>query len=349
MKRTLTLLLVAFAFIASVNAQSTLDNVEITPVTAYESDSSNQIVYLNLNYDNTTYTKCTYIYLELPAGITLHQYASQYINYSTGGVGFNNSLSTDSTIVWGAPKDPDAPLGNDYIQQGQNEVRIILDIASIIGNQTINYTIQGYDASDNLATTSGSVTIFEKGNEQCDIPTDITVTPIDTGSVSISWTSDASLFNIKWGHSPINFENALTITGITESPYILSKLNAEKTYEFHLQANCGTSESEWSEKITFTTPAEGDPISISAIQTLSNVSIYPNPSNGVFNVAVSTEKASVITIEVMNTQGQVVYRNEANAVAEYRESINLEGFAKGVYCVKVNTGNKVNVSKVIVR
>ncbi len=89
--------------------------------------------------------------------------------------------------------------------------------------------------------------------------------------------------------------------------------------------------------------------SISAIETDATINVYPNPNNGVFNINVNTDKASDLSIELMNTQGQVIYKDAVNAVSKYNQSIDVQGFAKGVYFLRVNTGNEVRMNKVVIR
>ena len=68
----------------------------------------------------------------------------------------------------------------------------------------------------------------------------------------------------------------------------------------------------------------------------ASVSVYPNPGSGVFNLVVTGAPATGLDIRVLNVQGQVVYRNEAKPAAEYRQTIDLTGFARGMYFLRVN-------------
>lgn len=83
---------------------------------------------------------------------------------------------------------------------------------------------------------------------------------------------------------------------------------------------------------------------------LNNVVIYPNPTAGVFNIAVNGGKFSDVGINVIDLQGKVVYSiSDKNTAASYTKQINLESLAKGIYYVKINTELGMKVQKLIIR
>lgn len=83
---------------------------------------------------------------------------------------------------------------------------------------------------------------------------------------------------------------------------------------------------------------------------LNNVVIYPNPTAGVFNIAVNGGKFNDVSINVIDLQGKVVYNvSDKNTSANYTKQINLEGLAKGIYYVKINTEIGVKVQKLIIQ
>jgi len=81
----------------------------------------------------------------------------------------------------------------------------------------------------------------------------------------------------------------------------------------------------------------------------SKLSVYPNPTNGKFNVSISNPVATDMTLELVNISGQVVYRNEVKAAYSYNEEIDASTFAKGVYYLKVNDPKGVKIEKVVVQ
>lgn len=76
---------------------------------------------------------------------------------------------------------------------------------------------------------------------------------------------------------------------------------------------------------------------------LSNVSIYPNPSNGVFNV--SNEQGLEQTVEVYDVAGKAIYSTTSSTVA----TIDLSGVATGVYTVKVSNNSGSTTQNIVIK
>ena len=91
------------------------------------------------------------------------------------------------------------------------------------------------------------------------------------------------------------------------------------------------------------------PVNISDFVSLNEqIYIYPNPNKGIFNIVVKTGEKTDLIIELMNIQGQIVYRNNVKGVLTFIDEIDVSGLAKGIYYLRVNTGKQVKVEKVVV-
>ena len=75
--------------------------------------------------------------------------------------------------------------------------------------------------------------------------------------------------------------------------------------------------------------------------SVSNVRLYPNPTNGILNI----ESNGDMTISVMNVLGQKVI--ETTAIGN--TTIDLSGFGEGIYMVRIETENGIKTEKVNVR
>ncbi|NLO50853.1 MAG: T9SS type A sorting domain-containing protein, partial [Bacteroidales bacterium] len=85
------------------------------------------------------------------------------------------------------------------------------------------------------------------------------------------------------------------------------------------------------------------PVSIGE-NTLKNLSIYPNPSSGIFNIAVSGLDTQINYV-VMNAQGQEIY----NGNLMESQQLDLSSEAKGIYFIKFIGESVLRVEKLVIR
>ncbi|MCG8699063.1 MAG: carbohydrate-binding protein, partial [Bacteroidales bacterium] len=79
-------------------------------------------------------------------------------------------------------------------------------------------------------------------------------------------------------------------------------------------------------------------------ETLAHVNIYPNPSNGVFNVAFDSDEQA--TLEIMNLSGAIVQSIE---LENGLSTINASELSQGMYTVKISTGTSSVLQKLIIQ
>lgn len=82
--------------------------------------------------------------------------------------------------------------------------------------------------------------------------------------------------------------------------------------------------------------------------SVSNVSIYPNPGTGRYQLTLNTENQGQISIKVINLLGKVVFESNNHSNGLLQENLNLEYLSDGVYFLKVE-GNGISVLKKIVK
>lgn len=93
---------------------------------------------------------------------------------------------------------------------------------------------------------------------------------------------------------------------------------------------------------------EADLTNISGVKDAMDskaLSVYPNPSKGVFQVAVNDFKGSNIAIEVLDMQGKLIYSGISGV---NNTEINLKNAAAGVYMLKVSTDSQVAIKRLVV-
>ncbi|MGZ4033284.1 MAG: T9SS type A sorting domain-containing protein [Bacteroidia bacterium] len=82
----------------------------------------------------------------------------------------------------------------------------------------------------------------------------------------------------------------------------------------------------------------------------ADISVYPNPTNGMVNISIRNADFSEMKISIIDIQGKMVYNSFESAITSgYKKEISLTGIAKGVYYIKFTTANDVKVHKLIVQ
>jgi hypothetical protein len=73
------------------------------------------------------------------------------------------------------------------------------------------------------------------------------------------------------------------------------------------------------------------------------ISVYPNPTEGVFNV----DFKNATSIKVLNTLGAVIYEEKVEQLTEGTKSIDLSNFTNGIYFINVSDGTNSSNHKII--
>jgi hypothetical protein len=81
----------------------------------------------------------------------------------------------------------------------------------------------------------------------------------------------------------------------------------------------------------------------------SSINVYPNPTNDIFTVSINNKNVRDIILELVDISGQTVYRNQAKSVYSYTAEIDASSFARGIYYLKVNDGENVQIKKMVVQ
>lgn len=82
--------------------------------------------------------------------------------------------------------------------------------------------------------------------------------------------------------------------------------------------------------------------------TFETFAITPNPTNGVINVKLSTSED--VSMELFDIRGRKCYANEyKNTNSTFNQELNLEHLEKGIYLLKIVSGDKTATKKLIIK
>lgn len=79
--------------------------------------------------------------------------------------------------------------------------------------------------------------------------------------------------------------------------------------------------------------------------TINDILVFPNPSNGTLNIALTEKKET--TIEIYNLVGKLVYTS-GNPLNTQLFTINIEDQPNGIYFVNIKTENNITTKKVLI-
>jgi hypothetical protein len=80
-------------------------------------------------------------------------------------------------------------------------------------------------------------------------------------------------------------------------------------------------------------------------QTLS---VFPNPSTGIFNLSFNTQQESIAQIQILNSLGSLILEETIFlAQKSVKKQIDISNFPSGLYLLKVTYGNLIYTFKII--
>lgn len=222
----------------------------------------------------------------------------------------NQNGSIDITVTGGI-----SPYSFNWVDPN-NFTSVTEDVNGLHGG---DYTVTITD--DNGCTASSVVTVNE--------PSVMAATAIgfdemqgNDGSVNLIVTGGSAPYGYSWT-GPNGF------TSTTEDPSGL----VAGTYDVIVTDANGCTENA---QVTI-----GSQVGVSELNTVQ-VSIYPNPSNGIFNLTLSN--AGQYNVSAINAVGQVVFTKSVNGT---QTTLDLSTFERGVYFITIENASNKMVQRVV--
>ncbi|MEN8225050.1 MAG: T9SS type A sorting domain-containing protein [Bacteroidota bacterium] len=84
------------------------------------------------------------------------------------------------------------------------------------------------------------------------------------------------------------------------------------------------------------------------IETNNQLTVYPNPSNGIYTIALDPEQQLAnASIEVINIAGQLVYSADIKSATHTHLHIDISDQIDGLYVIRYFSGNNYHIQKII--
>jgi Secretion system C-terminal sorting domain/PKD-like domain len=190
------------------------------------------------------------------------------------------------------------------------------------------FTVTGTDANNCSGKATRKVTVFPAPK------VGVVVSPADTvcsgASVTLTGTGAS---NYAWSD------------GITDgSPFMITSSNTFTVVGTDANS-CSTTSSKTITVISC------NRVGIKEINSSAQeITVYPNPNNGLFNINVKNANFKEVSIVVVNMLGKEVFSaSDKNNSTEYHVEFNLENVSKGLYYLKLSTGTELLVKKLMIQ
>ncbi len=140
------------------------------------------------------------------------------------------------------------------------------------------------------------------------------------------------------------FEGGYPSTSVEQNPEILYATVG--SYDVTLTVSDGID----SHSITMENYITVDVCSDIKNNNFDKFSVYPNPNNGIFTVEFGNVLEDNVTIKVLNTLGNEVYKAENISVSgDFKQSIDLSNLNKGLYFLEIENYQGRTINRIIIR
>lgn len=88
---------------------------------------------------------------------------------------------------------------------------------------------------------------------------------------------------------------------------------------------------------------------IKEMENFADISLFPNPTNGKFNLLVTLPSNSDLTVEILDINGSTMFSENLTNIIEYQHTFDSQRYDSGMYFVKIYSGENTIVRKLIVQ
>ncbi len=132
----------------------------------------------------------------------------------------------------------------------------------------------------------------------------------------------------------------------TNSPGVVTATNETGALTFAFHSDMGVNGLGWAASIECVDPSSD----ISKIVKNKEVNIYPNPSNGSFNINLKDLHSKTLYINIYNMQGKLLFTQKTvNVNGNYSQPMAMDKYAKGIFNIEIITDEKIIHKKIVLK
>jgi hypothetical protein len=97
---------------------------------------------------------------------------------------------------------------------------------------------------------------------------------------------------------------------------------------------------------TYTTPLE----SVQNVTPFEDLSIFPNPTNGMLNIQFTTDKSQSVRMEIFSLFGEIIYSQDFGDInGSFDKQVDLSSLAKGIYILHLISDSGTTNEKIVLK
>ena len=244
-----------------------------------------------------------------------------------------SALETLSVTITTIPSTPSAIVGNVNICPGANEIYSVSPVAEASSyNWIVPAGWSGNSLSNSINLTVGTTggVVEVNATNVCGTSASQSISVIVTTINKLvtvnsnTLSSDQSSAIYQWLDCLTNFS---PLSGQNSQDFVLTN-SGSYAVEISLNGCVDTSECH---NVVITSLAN-------LKRNMTEVTVFPNPNEGLFNIKITNPYATNLKIEMTNSLGQVIFTENYIGVNSVDKEIDLKKFSKGIYFVKISNG-----------
>jgi hypothetical protein len=187
----------------------------------------------------------------------------------------------------------------------------------------------------------------------CTKPTNADEINITTTTAELIWDAIPGA----WGYRLMYLENGAAwntkvVDTINTNIDAIAGLDSGATYRWRVKGICdasGQNNSPWQGWQLFST-LSSNRITAGDVNLGTNLNVYPNPTDGMFNISFISEELDNFEITVIDAFGKLIsYEEKQDFVGEYTKSVDLSAYSKGIYIVLIKTQDSFVTKRIVLQ
>lgn len=84
-------------------------------------------------------------------------------------------------------------------------------------------------------------------------------------------------------------------------------------------------------------------------QSFAFFNIYPNPSQGIFNISLQSQNGEKANIQLFDMSGRLISQKQLeNSDSQINTSVDFTGVSEGIYILKISKGNEIGTKQIVI-